>query len=305
VLGLVVGGIGGALVGFAPLPARGAPKAVLLRNGYAAGVDAGTPSNGPVWMLVVGSDTSPGESSADPLHANADSIQLIGMNPATGAAVIVGFPRDSWVPIPGFGRDKINAALSDGGPAKLAETVESVSGIHPQYTLLTSFEGFEHMVDRLGGITVTVPISMHDHLSGSDFEPGVYHFKGGEALAFTRDRHIPGGDFRRSFHQGLLLRAVLSQLQGRAKEMGRVEAFISIFLDENLSDVAPAEAFRLARLAMTVDPAKVQNLVLPGGVGAAGPLSIVVLDEVGTKAIFDEIRADATLKSPPPPIPNI
>jgi anionic cell wall polymer biosynthesis LytR-Cps2A-Psr (LCP) family protein len=188
----------------------------------------------------------------------------------------------------------------------VAETVESLSGIHPQYIFVSSFVGLENMVDRLGGVTVDVDRPMHDlAFSGTDFDPGTYHFTGGQALAFTRDRHLAGGDFTRSFDQGVLLEAVLRQLLSKVKETGATEWALRIFLEEAITEASPAEVFRLGRLAMAMDPSKVSNLVLPGGVGAAGAASIVVLDRSAADAIFDEIRSDATLKSPPPPIPNI
>ena len=49
-------------------------------------------------------------------RSRGDALQLIGMNVKTGAASAIGVPRDSWVDIPGYGSNKINAALYFGGP---------------------------------------------------------------------------------------------------------------------------------------------------------------------------------------------
>jgi len=59
-----------------------------------------------VWVLAIGSDARPGQ---DMRRTNGDSIHLIGVDPGTGAGTIVGFPRDSWVAIPGHGTGKITA----------------------------------------------------------------------------------------------------------------------------------------------------------------------------------------------------
>lgn len=298
-LGALTGVLGGALVALAPLPARGLPLRALLRNGYAQGIDPGT--GGPVWILALGSDARPGENIA---RERADSIHLIGINPATGGGIMVGFPRDSYVDIPGIGADKINAALNYGGPPLAAKTVESITGITPQYVFITGFEGLTRMVDRIGGLTVTVDVPMHDSASGSDFEPGPVVLDGGDALAFSRDRKVPSGDFLRSKHQGDLLLAALERSIESAKEKGALELALTFLLDDTITDVPPHEVFRLARLAITVDPKKVSNCVIPGGLGTAGEASIVVIDVDAAIAFFDDIRPDATADAGCPPLPG-
>ena len=299
VLGLLAGAAGGVLVALAPVPARATPLRALLHNGYAQGIDSGS---GPVWLLALGSDARPGE---DILHERSDSIHLIGVNPATGAATLLGFPRDSYVNIPGVGFDKINAALSSGGPELVARTVETITGIHAQYVFITSFDGLTNMVDRMGGVTVNVDISMHDDLSGADFEPGPNTMTGGQALAFSRDRHLQSGDFLRSKHQGDLLMAVLTQTLGETKQKrGRLEQVLNFLLDDTVTDVPPSEVYRLARVAMTVDPGKISNCVAPGGVGAAGTASIVVIDQASLGVFADDIRPDATADEGCPGLPN-
>src|SRR5207249_6307314 len=125
----------------------------------------------------LGSDARPGE---DIFHERSDSIHLIGVNPATGAGVVLGFPRDSYVDIPGVGFDKINAALTRGGPPLVADTIESMTGIHANYLFITSFDGLIRMVDRLGGVTVDVDFANSDELSGADFAAGPVHMDGGQ-----------------------------------------------------------------------------------------------------------------------------
>lgn len=299
VLGVLVGTLGAAMVVVMPVPAKGAPQMALLRNGYASGIDAGA---GPVWVLALGTDARPGE---DILHQRADAIHLIGMNPANGAGVIVGFPRDAFVNIPGRGVDKINAALTYGGPELVAATVESLTSIHPQYIFVTTFEGLTRMVDRLGGVSVDVDRSMHDPVSGSDFEPGPQMLEGGQALAFTRDRHLSGGDFVRSKHQGDLLMATLAKVADD-KGPGRLDLALNILLDDShMVAVDFPAVYRLARLAVNTDRGRLANCVAYGGVGMAGGASIVSLDYGSLQALSDDIRPDATVDQGCPPVPNI
>src|SRR5207249_2152069 len=135
-----------------------------------------------------------------------------------------------------------------------------------------------------------VDMPMHDSLSGADFDPGPQLLDGGQALAFSRDRHLTGGDFTRSKHQADLLIATLLQMKAKAAEGGYPELAVSFLLDDTYTDVPPPEIYRLAKLALTIDPAKVANVVAPGGVGSAGGASIVVLDRAGLTAVADDIR---------------
>ncbi|MFP5320610.1 MAG: LCP family protein, partial [Acidimicrobiia bacterium] len=96
-----------------------------------------------VFVLVAGSDARPGE---DLRRARADSVHLLAVNPRSREGTILGFPRDSWVEIPGHGRGRINSALTLGGPDLLAETVRRVSGLPVDYYVLTGFEGVVRMV---------------------------------------------------------------------------------------------------------------------------------------------------------------
>ena len=103
---------------------------------HASGVDL-TPDV--VWILAVGSDARPGE---DMTHTRGDALQLIGINTVTGAAAAIGVPRDSWVPIPGVGSNRINASLYYGGPQLLGQTVGDLVGIQPDYVFVTRFPFF-------------------------------------------------------------------------------------------------------------------------------------------------------------------
>ena len=60
---------------------------------------------------------------------------LIGIDRSRTHATILGFPRDSWVHIPGFGTSKINSAMVDGGPALMVKTIESITGIPAVFTV--------------------------------------------------------------------------------------------------------------------------------------------------------------------------
>ena len=155
----------------------------LVRVGHAAGVDV---SPDVVWILAVGSDARPGQEMT---RARGDALQLVGINTRTGAATALGVPRDSWVSIPGHGREKINAALYFGGPRAMAGAMANLTGIRADYVMVTRFRFFENMVDDIGGITVTNPRRFYDpYLKKEGFAKGRIHLDGYNAcLLYTSD----------------------------------------------------------------------------------------------------------------------
>jgi LCP family protein required for cell wall assembly len=184
----------------------------------------GLPSNDPLFVLVIGSDARPGRAA---VNARADSIHIVGVNPRLGVVSILGIPRDSWVPIPGSGTSKINAALVRGGPQLMVRTVEQVSGIQIDAFVLTGFVGFERLVDAVGGIDVRIPYAIDDAAAGAHFRRGPEHLNRNEALAFSRARHdVPAGDFSRSLNQGRLMIAALATLRQRVGD-GRLTALLA------------------------------------------------------------------------------
>ena len=254
----------------------------------------GLPSNGPLFVLVIGSDARPGRS---PVNARADSIHIVGVNPRRGRVSILGIPRDSWVAIPGSGTSKINAALVRGGPELLVRTVEQLSGIHIDAFVLTGFVGFERLVDAVGGIDVRIPYPIDDSAAGAHFRAGPEHLNRSEALAFARARHdVPAGDFSRSFNQGRLIIAALATLR-RQVAKGRSAALLPWVLAGSRSlqtDLSLSQIFELLLAAGAFAPSRAQNEVASGSGTTIGGLSVVVLGE-RARALFRDLRGDAVL----------
>ncbi|HKN81681.1 MAG TPA: LCP family protein [Actinomycetota bacterium] len=269
------------------------PEQMRAQAGRAA-FAPGLPSNGPLFVLVIGSDARPGRSA---VNARADSIHIVGVNPRLGLVSILGIPRDSWVAIPGSGTNKINAALVRGGPELLVRTVEQVSGIHIDAFVLTGFVGFERLVDAVGGIDVRIPYPIDDSAAGAHFRAGPEHLNRSEALAFARARHdVPAGDFSRSFNQGRLIIAALATLR-RQVANGRWAALLPWVLAGSRSlqtDLSLSQIFELLLGAPAFEPSRARNDVASGSGRTIGGLSVVVLGQ-RARALFRDLRDDAVL----------
>jgi LCP family protein required for cell wall assembly len=253
----------------------------------------GLPSNEPMFVLVIGSDARPGQSVTG---TRADSIHIVGVNPRRGRVSLLGIPRDSWVPIPGYGSDKINAALVRGGPQLLVQTVERLSGIRMDAYLLTGFRGFERMVSAVGGIDMKIPYPIDDRFANAHFRRGPEHLSGREALAFARVRKdLPNGDFGRSFNQGRLMIAALATLRREVADGSAALVPWALAAARNVvSDLSVAEMFELLVAAPAFEPRRVRNTVVSGHVGSIAGKSVVVLDG-RAYAMFRDLARDGML----------
>jgi LCP family protein required for cell wall assembly len=178
-------------------------------------------SAGTNW-LIAGDDSRNGISRTqqDALHlgsqgANAsDSLMLLHMG--TGKPVLISIPRDSYVPIPGHGSNKINAALAFGGPTLLVQTVEQVTGLRIDHYMGIGFGGLADVVNTVGGVQMCVKTAVPaDPTGDSGFKglaAGCHNLSGTQAIAFVRDRHsFATSDLQRIQDQRAFLSALLSK----------------------------------------------------------------------------------------------
>lgn len=173
------------------------------------------------WLLV-GSDSRQGLSAeqqdklatgGDVGSSRTDTILLIHIpapassNPTT----MVSIPRDSFVPIPGHGKDKINSAFAIGGASLLTQTVEQATGLRLDHYAEIGFSGFATLVDALGGITVCPTAPINDPLAGIDLPAGCQKLNGRNALGYVRTRDTPRADLDRMLNQRQFISALLQR----------------------------------------------------------------------------------------------
>jgi len=270
------------------VPDAGRPPAefALIKLEKVHGLDA---TDDVVWFLALGSDARPGQPV---LRSRSDAIQLVGVNVRTHRAVTIGVPRDSYVDIPGFGSDKINAAMVFGGPELTAQAVAQLTGISPDYVFVTSFRGLTEMVTGVNCVRARVTYPMND--LNQTFRPGMHTFYGVEALAFARIRYgLPNGDFDRSMDQGQLLKGGLATMADKLGRPGFLERALELFARYTDTNIGPVELYRLARTVFEVNPALVRVCVLSGSIGNAGAASVVFPDIAATRSLVADVRHDA------------
>ncbi|MBF6356835.1 LCP family protein [Nocardia higoensis] len=144
-----------------------------------------------------------------------DTIMLVHV-PRSGATTLISLPRDSYVSIPGHGRDKLNASFALGGPQLLVQTVEVATGLRIDNYAQIGFAGFADVVDALDGIDVCLPQAIDDPLAGINLPAGCQHLDGPEALGFVRTRATALADIDRMNNQRLFMSALLQKATSTA-----------------------------------------------------------------------------------------
>lgn len=144
-----------------------------------------------------------------------DTIMLVHL-PKSGKATLVSLPRDSYVSIPGNGKDKLNAAFAIGGAPLLVQTVEIATGLRIDHYAQIGFSGFAGVVDALGGIDVCLPAAIDDPLAGINLPAGCQKLTGPEALGFVRSRATALADLDRMNNQRIFMAALLKKATSAA-----------------------------------------------------------------------------------------
>src|ERR1700744_894015 len=187
-------------------------------------------------ILVIGSDSRGGTNrqfgSAQAIPGGrSDTRMLLHILPNHKGAVVISFPRDSEVPIIGCQPDgtgtkgqtaqsgeneMLTATFAAGGAACLWKTLESTTGIYITHFVEINFDGFQSVVNDLGGVNVCLPEAIDDPASGLNLSAGEHHVSGAQALAFVRERHVgEGSDLQRIQRQQYFMAALLQQIDSQ------------------------------------------------------------------------------------------
>ena len=168
--------------------------------------------------LITGSTGALTTLQEDQLHAGhdvddlSDTIMLLHIPGNGGPPVLVSIPRDSYVPIPGHGQNKINAAFASGGPQLLAQTVETVTGLRISHYVALGYTGLVSVVNAVGGVRMCLPGPMADPKAGLSLSAGCQTLTGTQALGYVRTRQVALGDLQRVQDQRVLVKALVSKV---------------------------------------------------------------------------------------------
>lgn len=222
-----------------------------------AGRVADTP--GTNW-LIVGTDSRAGLTdqqkenlaTGDADGARTDTIMMAHL-PPSGKPMLISIPRDLYVPIPGMGSHKINAAFNNGGAKLLVQTVEEFSGVRIDHYVEIGFGGFDQLVDAVGGVEMCLDKPLRDPKAGLKLKAGCQTLNGAQALGLVRTRAFPNADLERVVNQRKFLAALMSRATSPAVLLNpfRVFPFVSGAVDAVTVDTGD-HLWNLAWLAFKI-----------------------------------------------------
>jgi LCP family protein required for cell wall assembly len=276
----------------------------------------------PMNVLVMGSDTrteledaSEFGGTTDPMlqGARSDTTLLVHLSADRRSATVVSIPRDSMVPVPDCDDPEatlddapvrqFNFAFRDGGPGCTVKTVEANTDIFVDHFAVVNFEGFQAMVDGLGGVDVCLPEPVRDPASGLDLPAGVSHVDGHTALQYVRARKEigDGSDIGRIDRQQAFLSSVVQEATstGLLLRPDRLLRFLDAATKSLTTDPEIASIRALSDLALqvrTMEPDQIRFVTVPIEAYPADPNRVQWAD--GADVLWTALRTDSPLPAP-------
>ena len=188
-------------------------------------------------ILLIGQDAREGESQS---QARSDSMILCTYNKNTKQLTMTSFLRDLYVPIPGHGSNRINAAYTYGGADLLRKTIDENFNIAIDGYMEVDFSHFSDIIDSMGGVEIQLrqdEAEVINQQTGSSLSEGTHVLDGFQALTYSRIRSLDlDGDFSRTSRQRKVINALADSLRGSSiKELAPVISKILPMITTDLS----------------------------------------------------------------------
>ncbi len=259
------------------------------------GVDA-TPVPIPEWegkervnILLLGGDARGVDEGEKP---RSDSILVASFDPVTKKAHLFSVLRDTYVNIDGYGRGRINTAITLGDYPLAMKTVGDLLGLKIQYYVYTDFEGFKHLIDTIGGVYFDVEKDMKytDNADGNrydiDLKKGYQLLDGDKALQYVRFRHDALSDYTRTERQRNLLQAVAKELQSTWNiiKMKKILESVQPYVSMNIS---VTDMLKLGQLGVKSHVA---------GTSQIPPMELITEERVGGASVIG-VSSESKLRS--------
>lgn len=221
-----------------------------------------------------------------------DTIMLVHI-PKSGKTTLVSLPRDSYVSIPGNGKDKLNASFAIGGPQLLVQTVEIATGVHIDHYAQIGFGGFADVVDTLGGIDVCVPKAIDDPLAGINLPAGCQKLNGPEALGFVRSRATALADLDRINNQRIFMAALVKKATSGATLANPFKLWpLATGMAKSLKVDDGDHIWNLAQLGWAMRGDTIPTTVPVGGFADTDSGNVLLWDKNKAGQFFDAIASD-------------
>lgn len=242
-----------------------------------------TGPDGPINLLVMGSDTRDGDGNEiggglDEVEGErSDTTILLHISADRTNAYGVSIPRDSMVArpdcigedgetIPGAEVDMFNTAFELGGTACTIQTVEQLTGVRVTNHVVVDFQGFQGMVDAIDGVEVCLPNPIDDPLAKIDLPAGVQTLEGRDALGYVRTRSSQASanaDLGRAKRQQAFVASMIKKVVSSETLLrpDRLLGFLNEATSSLTADPELADVRRLAGLAQQLSDVGLDNIL--------------------------------------------
>jgi len=275
-------------------------------------------------ILLLGSDTRSGHNAriGGKVGCNcSDTIMIAHISPGRHRVTVLSIPRDTVVPYyacdsvqgtPGQRADpnaveRINATLEAGGPECVRTTVEQQTGIRINDIIQLNFTGFQRVIDDVGGVTICVPVAIHDPIrtiasgqmagSGLNLSAGKHHIGGRMALKFWRARYslADGGDVARIKRDQYLLAQVVKGIlhSGLLTSPTKLYSVVTDVASAMSTDATPGDLVAIASSLRGLSSKDVQFVTAPTAPYAPDPNELVFAPQANK--VFKAIARDRKL----------
>lgn len=250
------------------------------------------------WLLV-GSDSRTGMSQeeidrlgtgGDIGSMRTDTIMLLHI-PLFGEATLLSIPRDSYVNVPGYGYDKLNAAYAYGGATLLTQTVEQETGLRVDRYAEVGMGGLARAVDAVGGVTICVAEPIDDPLANLNVQPGCQEMDGATGLGYVRTRATAQGDLDRVARQREFLSALVAKATSPSVLLNPLRWATLAWTVPTLIVVGQHDhVWNLARVPLAMRGGLRAETIPIGEFADTEVGSVVIWDEVASEELFSSLR---------------
>jgi len=215
-------------------------------------------------------------------EATTDTIIVAHLDVGRRSATLVSIPRDTWVPVPGAGYAKINAAYAYGGAHATAKVAGKLLGGVPIDAIVAlQPENAAAIVDAMGGLDVNVDEAMDYDDEGGDLHihlrAGEQHLNGSQIAGYLRFRHDAASDFGRVRRQQQVLKLMMAQLS-EPQNWAKLPQILKLAQKQIHTTMNNRQLASLLTIYRNVPDENVRSFTLPSRVGWVGDASVVFAD---------------------------
>lgn len=222
-------------------------------------------------ILLVGEEAIGMGSS----RGRTDSIMIASVNFKNGELKLISLMRDMYVQIPGYKDNKLNAAYGSGGIPLLEETIELNFGIQIDGSVLVNFDGFQTIIDSLGGVELSLTSDEAYYLNTTNYisdpnnrnvKAGKQTLNGNQALGYMRIRYVrtaegKADDFGRTSRQRTLLMAIFEKY--KSASLTDLLTMVNNLLPYVQTDISKTDIIDYATNLVTMGMGELETMRIP------------------------------------------